>query len=320
MADIPDFPTHLQIQTTSACGAACSICPHPVESPKWSNGLMSDPLFDRIVDQLRGRDVRYISPYLMADPLSDRKIFDRIATLHAAAPDAHVEVSTTGKYLAPGLADRLLSAPLSELRISSHGITAEEYARTMPGVDFDKAMAHIRGFIERWQQQQPYPLSVVCLWGLFPAERERRIEAFWKELGVELSKWRVNSRADQVDLTVLGETSPDPTPYAEGRREPPYRCRFDRDTQWMHILSDGRVALCCMDYGQEVILGDLRTKTIEDIWTSDAYRRVRDQVRGDAATRPDFLCNRCDWHVSESVHERAILAAADEQNELVPVK
>ena len=115
---IPQFPTHVQVQTTSACGAACTICPHPVESPNWSNGLMTDDLFDRIVAQLAARDVRYVSPYLMADPLSDKKIFQRIHSLHTALPAAHIEVSTTGKYLTPRLADRLLDAPLSELRIS----------------------------------------------------------------------------------------------------------------------------------------------------------------------------------------------------------
>lgn len=301
----PYFPTHLQVQTTAACGAACSICPHPVESPNWSNGLMSEALFDRIVDQLAARDVQYISPYLMADPLSDKSIFDRIAKLRRALPEAHIEVSTTGKYLAPRLADRLLETSLSELRISSHGITADEYARTMPGVDFDKAMLNIRRFIERWKERRPYPLSVVSLWGLWSAEREAQIEAYWEGLGVELSKWRVNSRAKQVDLTVLDEASPDPTPYRNARREPPYRCRFNRDTEWMHILSDGRVTLCCMDYGQEVVLGDAGTHSLEAIWTGQAYRRARRAVRGDDSTPSGFICSRCEWSVSESVHEAA---------------
>ena len=42
-----------------------------VGAPGWDNGLMNDALFDRIVYQIRDRDVRYVSPYLMADPLSD---------------------------------------------------------------------------------------------------------------------------------------------------------------------------------------------------------------------------------------------------------
>lgn len=298
------FPTRVQIQTTAACGAACQICPHPTASPLWPNGLMSDELFDHIVDELRGRPIEYLCPYLMADPMSDRKIFDRVEQLRAALPKTHIEISTTGMYLAPKIADRLVQAPISELRISSHGITAEEYAKTMPGVDFDKAMANIERFIAEWQRVKPFKLSIVCLWGLWPAEREREIEAFWGDFGVELSKWRVIGRAQQVDLTVYGDGSADPTPYRDGRHEPPYLCRHRRDTEWLHILSDGRVTLCCMDYGQEEILGNVRENSLVDIWNGEAFRRVRAQVRGSASVDPNFLCDRCEYHVSESVYER----------------
>ncbi len=262
---------------------------------------MTDGLFEDIVDQLRGRPVEYLTPYLMADPLSDRKIFERVARLREALPQTHFEMSTTGKYLRPTLADRLLHVPLSELRISSHGITAEEYARTMPGVDFESAMDNIMRFIARWKQTRPYALSIVCLWGLWPQDREAQIAAFWEAQGVALSKWRVVSRARLVDLTVFGAGSPDPTAYRQGKREAPYACRFHHDTDWLHILSDGRVTLCCMDYGQEVILGQLADGTIEDIWNSDAYRRMRARVRGDLPGDRNFICHRCEWHVSESL-------------------
>lgn len=301
---VADFPTHVQIQTTVGCGADCSICPHPVESPKWSNGLMSDEMFNRVVDQLRGRNVEYLSPYLMADPMSDRKIFDRVRQVRAALPQVQIEISTTGKYLAPKLADQLLEAPLTELRISSHGISAQEYAQTMPGVNFEKAMPNIRRFIDLWHQTRPYKLSIVCLWGLWPRKREEEIAAFWMDLGVELSRWRVISRADQVDLTVFGEGSPDPTAYARGKREAPWLCRFHRDTHWIHILSDGRVALCCMDYKQEAVLGDLRIDSLIDIWNGQTTQRYRAMIRGDIPTAPDFICHRCEWHVSQSVYDR----------------
>lgn len=303
MQAIPAFPRRVQIQTTVACGADCTICPHPQLSHAWSNGAMHDELFERIVTQLRGREVEYVAPYLMADPLSDRKIFDRVRALRAALPEATIEISTTGKHLLPKLADRLLETPLSELRISSHGITAAEYARTMPGVDFDKAFANIRRFIERWRASQPFKLSIVCLWGLWPEQREREIEAFWGELGVELSKWRVVSRADQVDLTVFGRGSDDPTLYAEQKGNPPYLCRHHRDTEWLHILSDGRVTLCCMDYGQELILGNVRERSLEQIWAGERFAQIRTTIRGERPMPRGMLCGRCEWHVSRDSFE-----------------
>lgn len=305
MSDLP-FPTHVQIQTTTACGAACSICPHPVESPNWDNGLIDEALFQSIVDQLRGRDVRYIAPYLMADPLSDRRIYERIASLRAALPPAHIEVSTTGKYLLPKLGEKLLDTPLSELRISSHGLSEAEYRRTMPGVPFERAMINIDTFITMWRDAgEPFPISIVSLWGLWPRQREAEIEAHWSARGIALSKWRVISRASQVDLTVFGDGSDDPTPYAQPDGEPPYLCREARDTKWLHILSDGRITLCCMDYKQSEILGNVREQTIEAIWNSERYRRVRRIIRGDDPMPAGFLCAGCEWHVSQHTHQKA---------------
>ena len=301
--NIPPFPTHFQIQTTTACGADCSICPHPRQSPHWPNGPMSDELFGRLVDQLRGRPLEWLCPYLMADPLADTKIFQRVATLRAALPHTHLEISTTGMYLTPRIGEGLLQAPLSELRISSHGITAAEYAKTMPGINFDRAMANIRRFIDQWRQARPFRLNIVSLWGLWPAQREAEIEAFWKHLGVELSRWRVTSRAEQVDLAVFDNAAPDPTRSRRAADKPPLACRFQHDTRWMHILSDGRVTLCCMDYAQEEIVGDARRKPLEEIWRSRPFEEARAKVRGDLPTGAGHLCNRCEWRVSQPAFE-----------------
>jgi len=288
-----DFPTHIQIQTTSACGAACTICPHPVESPQWSNKLMTDALFESIVMQLAGKPIEYLCPYLMADPMSDRKMFTRIAMLRQALPATHIEVSTTGLYLVPANAEKLLAAPLSELRISSHGITPDEWSTTMPGLKHDKHWPNVMRFIDMWRDVRPYPLRIVTLNNMWSPQRERDIKAFWAEQGIETISWSVITRAEQVDLTVFGKGKHQRNGAAERKR-----CRFGRDTHWLHILSDGRATLCCMDYKQEAVVGTLHEYTIEDLWRSDAFETMRAKVRGDLATDADFICHRCEWHVS----------------------
>ena len=104
-------------------------------------------------------------------------------------------------------------------------------------------------------------------------------------------------------MTVFDEAAPDPTRFADGKRDGPYMCRFHRDTQWLHILSDGRVALCCMDYGQEEIVGDLRARSIGEIWASPRLAETRTRIRGALPAGPPKLCRQCEWHVSEAVYE-----------------
>jgi MoaA/NifB/PqqE/SkfB family radical SAM enzyme len=305
-----DFPSHIQIQTTSACGAACTICPHPVESPKWSNKLMSDELFASIVNQLVGKPVEYLCPYLMADPMSDRRIFARIQMLRDALPATHIEVSTTGLYLMPANAEKLLAAPLSELRISCHGTTSAEWSTTMPGLRHEKHWPNVTRFIDMWRETKPYPLRIVTLNDMWSRERERDIKNYWADQSIDTVSWSVITRAEQVDLTVFGKDKHKRSSMRERKR-----CRFGRDTHWLHILSDGRATLCCMDYKQEAITGTLTPGafSIEQLWRSDEFEGMRAKVRGDATADDDFICQRCEWHVSadEAVQLESAYVAED---------
>jgi len=260
---------------------------------------MSDALFDEIVSQLRGKPIEYLCPYLMADPMSDRKIFDRIAALRRALPVTHIEVSTTGLYLHPRLTEQLLAAPLSELRISSHGISQDEWQATMPGLKHDKHWPNVLRFIEAWQRLKPYPLRIVTLKGMWSPEREADIRKHWAAQGIETVSWDVITRAKQVDLSIFGRTR---SSHHAAHTPIRTRCRFGRDTHWLHLLSDGRAALCCMDYKQEAIVGSLsgpHAMTIEQLWRSEAFETLRAKVRGDLPTDAEFICHRCEWLVED---------------------
>lgn len=302
MPELPAFPRIMQIQTTTACGAKCRMCPHAQASPSWPNGPIREDLFRCIVDQCIGQPIQRICPYLMAEPLADQHIFERIACIRQAMPAVEIEISCTAQLMSAKVREQLLAAPISELRISNHGITQEDYTQLMPGLDYDSAWENLGKFVEAWKLRKPYPLFIVSLFGLLPAPREQAVVDYWLQQGIELSRWRVTSRGRQVNLNTF-DSPADPTRWPKARQKPPYACRFVRETEWMHILSDGRVCLCCMDYGQEVILGDVRSQSLQEIWTGPQYTKLRRQITGAEPSPDSFLCKRCEWYVSQSALE-----------------
>ena len=59
------------------------------------------------------------------------------------------------------------------------------------------------------------------------------------------------------------------------------------------ILADGAVALCCLDYDGQVILGQVDEKTsIEEIWNNTTYRRIR-RLHREARQDEVLLCRNC---------------------------
>ena len=62
------------------------------------------------------------------------------------------------------------------------------------------------------------------------------------------------------------------------------------------LLPNGDVLLCCMDYGQEHVIGNLLTMDYHSLFSSDEYLRV---MKGLEDENTDTLCRKCE--VSEDI-------------------
>jgi hypothetical protein len=56
------------------------------------------------------------------------------------------------------------------------------------------------------------------------------------------------------------------------------------------LLPDGRVILCCMDYGMQHILGNLLTQEYRDLFEGEEFRRLQAGLDG---SEPAILCRKC---------------------------
>jgi len=249
-------------------------------------GFMDERLFHRLIDECLEYPVKQISPYLMADPLTDKRIFRFVDYIARKRPGIHIELSTTGQLLNGTNAERLLDAPLGELRISSTGIRKQDYDLLMPGISFDQAMRNIDLFLELYygQSPHPYPIYIVTVDGLLDEDGAVANQKYWDERRTPIMSWEVTSRAGSVQnrvpvfhtSTIVG-------------------CASARNSHWMNILHDGRAILCCMDWKHETTLGDTKTSPLKEIWEGKLYSRMREITSGLVSSPPDFICRRCEW-------------------------
>lgn len=61
----------------------------------------------------------------------------------------------------------------------------------------------------------------------------------------------------------------------------------------LYIGYDGRVLLCCQDWGFQEIMGDLSRESILEIWNNEKYRAVRESLLH--RDRSKFICENCDF-------------------------
>jgi len=77
----------------------------------------------------------------------------------------------------------------------------------------------------------------------------------------------------------------------------PIRCQSMEDSDILDhnvLLPDGRVAVCCMDFGMKYVLGNLFEQSYEYLFIGKVADKIRAGLRGEK----QILCHKCEYGVS----------------------
>jgi len=265
------FPPVVRIETTNRCNAHCTICPHrrmtrPLET-------MREPLFRRVIDECAEARCREVHLHNFGEPLLDRRLEDRIAYAKCLGIDK-VKMFCNGSLLTEQRARGLIAAGLDELKISFDGADREEFESIRRPLKFDRVAENIARLVTiRNASQSPMAVYVTCC-----STRDKTATMKQLERIVDgFSFGRIHNWG--------GET------LAERPRGVRKIC--SRLWRTFTVLADGRVALCCLDYDGQHVLGRIGPGTaIRDVWAAGPYRRVRTLHR-EARQTEIPLCRNC---------------------------
>lgn len=292
---------NLQIQTVSACNAACVFCPFQESWHKSHPGRMDSAMYRRIIDQTADFRIGKFCPYLENEPLMDPLLFDRIEYARSRLNFNLLEISTNASLLDSVRIEHIahmFPEVNHEIWISFHGIDRDSYQAIM-GLDFDKCKDNVLALIAAAQDRD----IRVIIRGAGYARRKRRDLPGWFNRSRYIEFWQrefkkhrfkkipdvrfftYHDRAGQIkrnQINFSATVRPDLTSF--------YCHRVDR---WLHFLYTGELVLCCMDYHRETVFGDMRNRQLPEILTSDEFIELASQVAGIKPSASDFLCKKC---------------------------
>ena len=266
------------------------MCPWPEKARLLPQGDMDTALFEKIIDELgRHQEVEKIMPYLMNDPLIDPRIVDFINLARAKNPQVEMWLLTNGVLLNDDLIERLISSGLSWIGFSIHAIRPETYKQVTGRGDFEKIRDNVTRLIQRAREAGKHPRYVmVNITRMRPWVSDEETEEavkYWTDAGAIVDY--VNgyiSRAGNVDVWGQDRIS---RPRLKG-------CNTVWAYRMVHILYNGDVVPCCMDWGREAVLGNLHDQTIEEIWHGEKRQRFNELIHSGQLLPPGFVCSRCE--------------------------
>lgn len=267
----PRLPEIVQIESTNICNARCVFCPR--DQMHRRQGVMDEALFRKVVDDCAALGIRHVRLHNYGEPFVDRHLTDKVAYAKQKGI-AEVGVISNGSLIDEQVARGVIDAGLDAINISVDASGREVFERTRIGLEYDKVIANIERLVRiRAELGRTHPKLILSFVRQDNSDEERAFIDHWRTI------------ADKIHITELHNWA--------GTLNRNSDVHYPCYRQWLTftVLWDGRVSLCCADFDGRVILGDMRTSNIRDIWESEAYRQVR---REHLESGGPEICRACD--------------------------
>lgn len=289
-ANLPDFPRLIDVELTNLCNFRCLMCPTGTFSQKRDKGFMDDALYEKLLDEVtpRGTALRFIR---FGEPTMHPQFLGYIRMATARGLLTHV--NTNGSFLTDDLIQALCDAPLSSLKFSFQGVDAKSYSEMRNTDYFDGLVDTIRRFAAiRGDREAPYlHVSTSVTY-----ESPEQIAEFTALLRPLVDKVSVGHTVlDHLDTNTIRLRPAEmemlrwlKTQQSLVREHPECPEVYDK----LSINWDGSISACCADSDNLMLIGNLKTHPISEIWQSEllqAYRSVL--VRQGHDELP--LCRNC---------------------------
>lgn len=284
---VPDFPTHLDIETASNCQMKCPMC-YTTYLDSSKKGIMKYELYTKIIDQALEKGSYSVKLSWRGEPLLNNRIIEMVQYAKKSGIK-EVAMLSNGERLTKEMSEALVDSGLDWISFSIDGM-GEIYETIRAPAKFDETLEKI-AYMKDYRDKQGKNIPLIRIQSIYSAIKDdpNTFIAVWSKVAD-----RVNCIADEARDFELREMLHDPE----------YNC----PTPWarMTIGYDGHVHQCKVDYDRKQSMGDANHLSLYEIWHGSAFTNLRNVFKKQKALDNFEACNLCSDNVKT---EESILEA-----------
>jgi pyruvate-formate lyase-activating enzyme len=271
----------LEMMTT--CNQKCYFCPVSI-APR-EDYTMPEALFERILGELQPYRDTLEAVFLQSynEPTLDKRFVEHCRALHDAG--LPVAVLSNGSAFTPAKTDALIAhAPLRYLCINLSTIDRERYIA-------DRGADHLAAVLRNLDYLKDKPLAAVMnmvVLGTGNDTHRADYEAIRERFAGSRFDVQFHVVMDRAGWLDVGEK-----PAARIARLGGCDNVGSRPLQHLHITPHGKCVLCCEDYDENHVVGDLTKDTIAGVLEGRELAKMRRWVYGLEEAPEDFMCRGC---------------------------
>jgi len=297
---VPSLPISVMIELNNTCNLNCQMCGS--KSARRKRGIMPIDDYSQVVNKTSSLGINNITLYTHGEPLLHPHLPEAVRI--AKAKGLTVSISTNGNLLNERLGGELLRSGLDVLRYSIEGASKASYEKIRIGGDYDLLLFNMQRFKElrdQWRAGTAIHLNTIVM-----AETEPELEKFIHLYSPLVDSMHFSLLSNQAGSYKLFERNSVKS-VSTNRK---YPCSLLWKT--FVVNWDLTSAACCVDFHGELQVGNLREKSIQEIWQGERYQHFRNlHRRGLFEKMP--LCGGCnsntvskynEFHFDRCIHRR----------------
>lgn len=270
---VPDFPIHVDFEVSSICNLKCPMCYRPHRSDK-NDGLMDFDFFKKAVDECARHGLYSIRLSWRGEPTLHPSLADMVAYAKKAGIK-EVSFISNGVKLQGDLAHALVEAGLDYFSVSIDG-TDKTYEKIRYPSKFPEIVSKLRNMRAlREKTGKGFPrIRINSVWSAV----EKNADEYFSIFSPIVDYITINPDYDHSSK--------------DSGINPAHVCQYLY--QRMTVMWDGTVPLCICDKSKEVILGNIATHSLHDMWRGEVMQKTRQQqIEGKTDTiAPCTKCQR----------------------------
>lgn len=273
---VAEYPLLVDLELSTLCNLRCPMCYTITDEfkQKVNACLMDFSLFIKIIDEISGK-VPAIRLSLRGEPTIHPKFIECIE--YAKSKGIHeVSTLTNGSTLSADFFNKMLLAGIDWLTVSVDGLD-EIYENIRKPLKFGETLSKLQE-IKKIKDAAGVHKPVI------------KIQAIWPAIKDDPDKF-YNTFAAFVDLIAFNPL----IDYLGNDDDIVYENDFSCCQLYQRLVvgADGKVMMCSNDEEGTVIIGDVNTESIHDIWHGDTLNRMRAIHKTTDGFKNITVCTRC---------------------------
>lgn len=277
------FLKYVTLEANTHCNQACYFCPVSV-APRESNTMPLD-VYESILRQLVSHQdtIQGIFMSYYNEPTVDRFFIDRVRLIKSYGFKPAVLSNGTG--LTPKIVDQLIAlGGVSYLSINLSTLDPIKYQET-------RGYNHLKRVLQNLEYAGQFQLAdtmKIIVLGEQDDAHCSEFDAIHAHFADSMFNVEQATIMDRAGYLVVGLSRETPLKNLCGCEQ-----TGSRPFQHLHITAQGKVLLCCQDYSETYVVGNIHNQSVDDILSSQAFADLRRKVYGLDNAPANFICRRC---------------------------